>query len=683
MTTELPPTLDELLDARLAAGDVPVLPGFGAVRDRDNSAREQAAVDPIGFWGEQAQELLTWSAPWETVLDERRAPHFDWFQGGGINASVNCLDRHVDAGRGDAIAYRWAGEQGEERSVTYAELLDTTERLASVLRSRGIGEGDVVGIYLPMTPDVAAAMLACARIGAIHNVVFGGFSPESVADRMAVSQAKALICAAGTRRKGTAVAVKSVLDPLLDALPAIETVIVAAMAGDPALTPDAPHDALHPPMQTGRDLHWADALAGAEPHCAPAPTTSQSPLFILYSSGSTAKPKGILHHTGGYLTGVAWTFAHMFDLREDDVYFCTADVGWVTGHSYLVYGPLLHGVTSVMYEGAPDYPSTAIWWELVERYRATIFYTAPTAIRSCMKWGAERVSAHDLSSLRLLGTVGEPINPKAWHWYFHVVGGDRCPIIDTWWQTETGHCMVTTLPGVDAMRPGSCGKPLPGVAVQIVDEDGAPVPPGEPGLLTITRPWPGMLQTLYGDDDRFVDTYFTRFGRDVYYVGDFARIDPDGYLWVTGRADDVVKVSGHRLSTAEVESALVSHHAVAEAAVVGQQDAVTGQAIAAFVTIEDAVVGRSHDELRSELRAHVAAKIGKLARPKLIVFTPDLPKTRSGKIMRRILRNVVEGNDLGDTSTLRDPAIVDHIAQAVRDTDLHDQHKSPSDVRIG
>ncbi|MEH3054823.1 MAG: acetate--CoA ligase [Patulibacter minatonensis] len=655
-------TLDELLDERLAAGDVPPLPAFAAAatRDRDDSARAAAAADPLGFWAEQAGELLTWSKPWDEVLDSSNAPHHEWFKGGGINASVNALDRHVEAGRGDKVAFLWSGEQGEERAVTYAELLDTAERLASVLRSRGIVEGDVVGIYLPMTPEVAAAMLACARIGAIHNVVFGGFSPESVAERMEVSEAKALITAAGARRKGKTVAVKATIDPLLASIPSIETVIVVPTAGD-APQSGAPAEALDPPMQDGRDLHFAEALAAADPHCEPAPTTAQSPLFILYSSGSTAKPKGILHHTGGYLTGVAWTFAHQFDLRDDDVYFCTADVGWVTGHSYLVYGPLINGATSVMYEGAPDYPSKSIWWELVERHKATIFYTAPTAIRACMKWGTELISKHDLSSLRLLGTVGEPINPKAWHWYFHVVGGDRCPIIDTWWQTETGHCLVTTLPGVDAMRPGSCGKPLPGVAIEVVDEDGQPVPAGTQGLLTITQPWPGMLATLYGDDDRFVDTYFSKFGKDTYFVGDFARMDPDGYLWVIGRADDVVKVSGHRLSTAEVESALVSHHAVAEAAVVGQPDEDTGQAIAAFVTIEDDYEGLDEADLTAELREHVAERIGKLARPKRMVFTPDLPKTRSGKIMRRILRNLVEGKPLGDTSTLRDPSIVETI----------------------
>ena len=655
MTT--PQSLEALLEERLAAGEdiAPSAEFVARAIDKDDTARERAAADPQGFWAEQATELLTWSKPWDTVLDDSRAPHYKWFAGGGINASVNALDRHVAAGRGDRVAYHWEGEEGERRDVTYAELLDTTERLANVLRSRGIGEGDVVGIYLPMVPEVAAAMLACARIGAIHNVVFGGFSVESVCERMEVSSAKALITSAGARRKGKAIETKAALDPLLEKLPSIETVVVVPIAGG---------GTVGAPMKDGRDVDFAEAIAAAEPHCEPAPTTSESPLFILYSSGSTAKPKGILHGTGGYLTGVAWTFKHQFDLHDDDVYFCTADVGWVTGHSYMVYGPLVTGATSVMYEGAPDYPHQGIWWELVDRHKATIFYTAPTAIRAAMKWGAELVEAHDVSSLRLLGTVGEPINPKAWHWYHEVVGKGESPIVDTWWQTETGHCMVTTLPGVDKARPGSCGRPLPGVKVAVLNEDGTPCEPGKHGLLAILEPWPGMLQTLYGDDDRYVETYFSKFGPTTYFVGDFAQMDEDGYLWVIGRADDVIKVSGHRLSTAEVESALVSHHLVAESAVVGMDDEDTGQAIVAFVTLE----GKDDDggtALAAELREHVAGRIGKLARPKAIYFTPDLPKTRSGKIMRRILRNLVEGKELGDTSTLRDPAIVETIAAKV------------------
>ncbi len=662
--TSTPPDLEATLAERMAAGDITPPQAFSAAAiDRDDSARERAAKDPEGFWAEQAAEL-EWSRPWDTVLDDSEAPHFKWFSGGGINASVNALDRHVREGRGDRVAYHWAGEQGEQRDVTYAELLDQTERLANVLIDRGVKQGDVVGIYLPMIPEVAVAMLACARIGAIHNVVFGGFSVESVAERMEVSEAKALICSGGGRRKGKIGAVKELLDPELEKLPSIETVIVVPMAGTAA--DGAPEAAVNPPMKDGRDLHYDQAIANADAHCEPAPTTADSPLFMLYSSGSTAKPKGILHTTGGYLTGVNWTFRHMFDFKEDDVYFCSADVGWVTGHSYIVYGPLIAGATSVMYEGAPDYPHKGIWWELVERYKATIFYTAPTAIRTCMKWGHEIPDGFDLSSLRLLGTVGEPINPRAWHWYYEVIGHANCPIVDTWWQTETGHTMVTTLPGVDAMRPGSCGKPLPGVELAVVDEEGKPVPAGEQGLLIITKPWPGMLRTLYGDDERYRETYFDRFGPTTYLVGDFARLDPDGYLWVIGRADDVINVSGHRMSTAEVESALVSHPAVAEAAVVGKTDEQTGQSITAFVTIEDEDAASQGDSLIDDLKVHVGERIGKFARPAEIYFTPDLPKTRSGKIMRRILRNLVEDKPLGDVSTLRDPTIVEKITEQVK-----------------
>ena len=512
----------------------------------------------------------------------------------------------MEAGRGDKVAFHWAGEEGETRDVTYAELLDTTERLANVLRSRGISEGDVVGIFLPMVPEVAAAMLACARIGAIHNVVFGGFSVESVCERMEVSEAKALITAAGARRKGKVAETKARSIRSWRA-PSIETVIVVPDRGRHAARA-ADEGGPRPALRRG-DRRRRAALRAA-------PTDGRHAALHPLLQRLDAKPKGILHGTGGYLTGVAWTFRHQFDLKDDDVYFCSADVGWVTGHSYMVYGPLINGATSVMYEGAPDYPHKGIWWELIERYRATIFYTAPTAIRACMKWGAELVQQHDRSSLRLLGTVGEPINPKAWHWYSEVVGEGRCPIVDTWWQTETGHTMVTTLPGVDPARPGSCGRPLPGSRSRSSTRRASPSPHGTQGLLTITKPWPGMLQTLYGDDDRYVSTYFEQFGKDRYVVGDFAQMDPDGYLWVIGRADDVIKVSGHRLSTAEVESALVSHPAVAEAAVVGMHDEDTGQAIAAFVTLEDDDAGDASDELVAELREHVAERIGKLARPK-------------------------------------------------------------------
>jgi acetyl-CoA synthetase len=521
-----------------------------------------------------------------------------------------------------------------------------------VLKDRGIGPGDVVGIYLPMIPEVAVAMLACARIGAPHNVVFGGFSPDAVRDRMQFSEAKALITVDAARRKGKAAEIKPAVDAFLGDVPSIETVIVVRNTGAEV------------EMTEGRDLFYDEAIEAASEDCDAEPLDAEHPLYILYTSGSTAKPKGILHTTGGYLTGVAATHRLVFDLKpESDVYWCGADVGWVTGHSYIVYGPLLNGATSVMWEGGPDYPDKDIWWEIIERHGVTIFYTAPTAIRACMKWGAEYPAKHDLSSLRLLGTVGEPINPKAWLWYWTVIGGGRCPIVDTWWQTETGHIMITTLPGVQPSKPGSAGKPLPGIDAAVLDEQGNEVE-GDQGLLALRRPWPGMLRTLYKDDDRYVETYWSKWDRETYLVGDAARKDPDGYFWVIGRVDDVINVSGHRLSTAEVESAIVSYSMVAEAAVIGQSDEHTGQAICAFVTLEGDLEGS--DELIAEIREHVAVRIGKLARPKRIVWADDLPKTRSGKIMRRLLRDVAEGRELGDVTTLRDPAVVEQLDEVVK-----------------
>jgi acetyl-CoA synthetase len=616
---------------------------------KDDSVREEAAGDPVGWWERQARELLDWFEPWETALDDSNPPFFKWFEGGKLNASHVCLDRHVEAGRGEKVAFHWRGEEGEQRDVTYADLLRDVKRLANVLRERGVGKGDVVGIYLPMIPEVVVAMLACARIGAPHNVVFGGFAPQSVEERMAFSDAKALITADGARRKGKTAAVKSEVDEFLDRVPSIETVIVVRNAGDDA------------PMTDGRDVWYDEAIEAADPECEPEPLDAEHPLYLLYTSGSTAKPKGILHTTGGYLTGVAWTTRYVFDLKPDeDVFWCSADVGWVTGHSYIVYGPLANGATSVMFEGAPDYPDKDIWWELVERYRVTIFYTAPTAIRACVKWGTEYPRRHDLSSLRLLGTVGEPINPKAWLWYRQVIGGGSCPIVDTWWQTETGNIMITTLPGADPAKPGSAGKPLPGVDAAVLDEDGNAVD-GEQGMLVLRRPWPGMLRTLYKEPDRFEETYFERFGERTYLVGDAARKDEDGYFWIIGRIDDVINVSGHRLSTAEVESAIVSHAKVAEAAVIGQTDEHTGQAICAFVTLEGSLEGG--EELEGEIREHVGVKIGKFARPKRLVWTDDLPKTRSGKIMRRLLRDIAEHRELGDVTTLRDPGVVEVIEE--------------------
>ncbi len=613
----------------------------------DPEVYARAAADPLAWWAEQAR-ALEWIKEPSEVLDDSDAPFYKWFADGTLNVSQNCLDRHVDAGRGDRVAFHWHGEEGEERAITYAGLLADVQRFANALRDQGVGKGDVVGIFLPMIPEVVVAMLACARIGAPHNVVFGGFSPESVKERMEVSEAKALITVDGARRKGRTAPIKAAVD---EAGIDVDTTIVVR------------HTGIDCPMGDG-DVFYDEIMAAAEAECPPEELDAEHPLFILYSSGSTAKPKGILHTTGGYLTGVTCTHKYVFDLKpESDVYFCSADVGWITGHSYIVYGPLANGATSVMYEGAPDYPDKDIWWALCERYGVTIFYTAPTAIRACMKWGEEYPGRHDLSSLRLLGSVGEPINPKAWVWYHHVIGGERCPIVDTWWQTETGNIMITPLPGITHCKPGSATTPFPGVEAAVVTEDGAEVPRDTQGLLTLRRPWPGMLRTLYGDDDRYVSTYFEKFGPQTYFVGDASRQDSDDCFWVIGRVDDVLNVSGHRMSTAEIESAIVSHEKVAEAAVIGQADEDSGQSVCAFVTLEGTLEGS--DDLVAELREHVAKKIGKLARPKRIVWADDLPKTRSGKIMRRLLRDIAEGRELGDVTTLKDPDVVAQLESSV------------------
>lgn len=610
---------------------------------QDSSAYADANSDPEGWWAGRARELH-WHRPFTTVLDESNPPFYKWFADGELNASYNCVDRHVEAGNGDRVAYYWLGEEGEKKTITYADLHRDVQRLASGLKDLGIQKGDVVGIFLPMIPEAVVAMLACARIGAPHNVVFGGFSAGSVRDRMEVSDAKAMITVDGARRKGKTAPVKPLVDDILSELPKLQSVIVVRGTN------------IECSMQEGRDVWYDELLERSAPECPAEPLPADHPLFILYSSGSTAKPKGIVHTTGGYLTGVAATTRDVFDLRpESDVFWCTADVGWVTGHSYIVYGPLANGATSVMFEGAPDYPAKDIWWDIIERFGVTIFYTAPTAIRACMKWGAEHPNKHDLSSLRLLGSVGEPINPKAWLWYHKVIGRERCPVVDTWWQTETGQIMIAPLAGVTATKPGSATNPLPGVSATLVDQDGNEIEEGT-GLLVITRPWPGMLKTLYGDDERFVSTYFGRFGPTTYLVGDAARRDSDGYIWIIGRTDDVINVSGHRLSTAEVESAIVAHEKVAEAAVVAEADSLTGQAIVAFVTLNGDIQG--DDQVAGEIREHVAAKIGKLARPKSIIWADDLPKTRSGKIMRRLLRDIAEGRELGDVTTLRDPNVV-------------------------
>jgi acetyl-CoA synthetase len=621
----------------------------GAALITDLSEHEAAREDPQGWWAKQAK-ALHWFQEWDTVLDDANPPFYKWFVGGKINASYNCLDRHVENGLGDRVAFHWRGEEGEERDVTYADLLRDVKRFANALKDHGVQAGDVVGIYLPMIPEVVVAMLACARIGAPHNVVFGGFSPEAVKERMEFSNAKALVTIDGARRKGKTAAIKQSVDEVMGNLEDLKTIFVVKHTDEAC------------EMKDGRDVWFHDALDAADDECEAEPLDAEHPLYILYSSGSTAKPKGILHTTGGYLTHVAWTHRNVFDLKPDeDVWWCSADVGWVTGHSYIVYGPLMNGATSVMYEGAPDYPDKDIWWELCDRYGVTLFYTAPTAIRACIKWGAQYPERHDLSKLRLLGTVGEPINPKAWLWYWKVIGGGRCPIVDTWWQTETGGIMITTLPGAQFAKPGSAGTPLPGIEAAVVDNDGDEVE-GQ-GLLVLRRPWPGMLRTLYRDEDRFIDTYFARFGKETYLVGDAARKDDDGYFWIVGRVDDVINVSGHRLSTAEVESAIVAHPKVAESAVVAQTDEDTGQAIVAYVTLEGDLEGS--DEMVAELREHVAQRIGKLARPKRIIWSGDLPKTRSGKIMRRLLRDIAEGRELGDVTTLRDPTVMEELKQKV------------------
>jgi acetyl-CoA synthetase len=626
----------------------------------DPKIYEEAAADPEGWWLRQATELLDWETEPQQGLNDSKPPFYKWFEDGRLNASANCLDRHVDAGNGDRVAYHWHGEEGEERDLTYADLHRDVQRFANALKGLGVEQGDVVGIYLPMIPEVVVAMLACARIGAIHNVVFGGFSAESVRERMEFSAAKALVTVDGARRKGKTAPIKPAVDEQMGGLKSLQTIVVVR------------HTGIDCPMTAGRDVFYDEAMEKAAPECPAEPMDAEQPLFILYTSGSTAKPKGILHTTGGYLTGVTATHRYVFDLRpEEDVYWCAADVGWVTGHSYIVYGPLANGATSVIWEGAPDYPSKGIWWELIERYGATILYAAPTAIRTFIKWGAEIPARSDLSSLRLLGSVGEPINPKAWLWYHKVIGGERCPIVDTWWQTETGAIMITPLPGITATKPGSATLPFPGVEAQVVDEsEGKPIEEGQ-GLLVLEHPWPSMLRGLYKEDDRFIETYFSRFGVERYLVGDASRRDSDGYFWVIGRIDDVVNVSGHRLSTAEVESAIVAHEKVAEAAVIGQSDEDTGQAICAFVTLNGGT--EPSDELVEGIRATVARQIGKFARPKRIVWADDLPKTRSGKIMRRLLRDIAEGRALGDVTTLRDPEVMQELeAKIAEERDSED-----------
>jgi acetyl-CoA synthetase len=662
MATEQKTTGDELERELGGLLDVEKFEPPEAFREQalltDPAVYEEAASDPQAWWVKQAKELH-WFSDWDQVLDDSNPPFYKWFTGGKLNISYNCLDRHVEAGRGDRVALHWRGEEGDERDLTYADLHRDVQRFANALKGLGIGKGDVIGIYLPMIPEVVVAMQACARIGAVHNVVFGGFSPEAVRERMEFSEAKALITADGAARKGKTAPMKAQVDEVMGDLDSLEHIVVVKSKGTDC------------EMREGRDVWYHEIADAADADCPAEEMDAEDPLYILYTSGSTAKPKGILHTTGGYLTGVAATHKYVFDIHpDDDVYWCAADVGWVTGHSYIVYGPLANGVTSVMWEGAPDYPHKGIWWELIERYKVTKFYTAPTAIRACIKWGADYPNKHDLSSLKLLGTVGEPINPKAWLWYHKVIGGERCPIVDTWWQTETGAIMITPLPGITTTKPGSATQPFPGIFAEVVDEnEGKPVDEGQ-GLLVLTQPWPSMLRTLYKEDDRFIETYFKRFGKETYLVGDAARKDSDGYFWVIGRIDDVVNVSGHRLSTAEVESAIVAHADVAEAAVIGQSDEDSGQAITAFVTLQGDQEGT--DEIVEGIRETVAKRIGKLARPKRIIWADDLPKTRSGKIMRRLLRDIAEGRELGDVTTLRDPDVMSQLDGRIKELQAHE-----------
>jgi acetyl-CoA synthetase len=619
----------------------------------DTGMYDDADEDYQGFWARQSHDLLTWSSDWTTIC-EWELPFAKWFVGGQLNVTYNCLDRHVEAGRGDKVAFYWEGEPGDSRVLTYADLLDEVQRFANALKSLGVAKGDRVNIYLPMIPEAAIAMLACARIGAAHSVVFGGFSAQSLSDRINDAEAKVLITADGGYRRGDVFPLKSAADEAIATAPSIDHVVVVRRGGNEI------------EMVDGRDHWYHDLIAAADGDCPAEPMDSEQLLFLLYTSGTTGKPKGIMHTSGGYLTQTAFTHKYVFDLHpETDVFWCTADVGWVTGHSYIVYGPLANGATSVMYEGVPNFPANDRFWAIIEKYKVTKFYTAPTAIRTFMKWGAEEPAKHDLSSLLVIGSVGEPINPEAWMWYRDNIGGGTCPVVDTWWQTETGGIMISPLPGATTLKPGSATFPLPGVSAEVVDDNGARVERGG-GYLTLTRPWPGMLRGIWGDPQRYVDTYWSRFeGR--YFAGDGCKLDDEGYLWLLGRVDDVMNVSGHRISTTEVESALVSHPAVAEAAVVGARDDMTGQAIIAYVTLR----GGSDADI-TDLRNHVATEIGAIAKPKTIYLTPDLPKTRSGKIMRRLLRDVAEGRNLGDTTTLADASVVGELQRRAAEAPSED-----------
>ncbi len=628
----------------------PPSPEFAAQANATEAMYADADADRLAFWARQAGEL-EWSTPWETVLDWSDAPFVKWFDGGKLNVAVNCVDRHVAAGHGDKIAFHFEGEPGDTRDITYADLLTEVSQAANALESLGVKAGDRVAIYLPMIPEAAVAMLACARIGAVHSVVFGGFSAEALRSRIEDAEAVLVITSDGGNRRGKPMALKPAVDEAVAASPSVQNVLVVKRTGQDDIE------------WTDKDIWWHE-LVGAQPTTHEAQGfDAEHPLFILYTSGTTGKPKGILHTTGGYLTQASFTHRNVFDLKADtDVYWCTADIGWITGHSYVVYGPLANRATSLMYEGTPDTPHNGRWWELVEKYRVSILYTAPTAIRTFMKWGEDIPAGFDLSSLRVLGSVGEPINPEAWMWYRRVIGGDRCPIVDTWWQTETGAMMISPLPGVTACKPGSAMHTLPGISAEVVDDDAKPVGNGGGGYLVLTEPWPSMLRGIWGDPERYKETYWSRWP-GLYFAGDGAKLDEDGAIWLLGRVDDVMNVSGHRISTTEVESALVSHDTVAEAAVVGAADETTGQGIVAFVILREGV--EPGDHIVADLRNHVAHEIGPIAKPRQILIVPELPKTRSGKISRRLLRAAPEGRAAGDTTTLADANVMTLIGQGL------------------
>ncbi|MCZ2264431.1 MULTISPECIES: acetate--CoA ligase [unclassified Isoptericola] len=651
------PSLENLLHETRA---FPPSPAFAAQANAQPSLYEEAKADRLGFWADQARELVSWSTPFTQTLDWSEAPVARWFADGQLNAAYNAVDRHVEAGRGDRVAIHFEGEPGDTRTVTYADLQREVSRAANALTSLGVTKGDRVVIYLPMLVESVVAMLACARIGAPHSVVFGGFSADALRSRIADAEAKLVITADGGYRRGAPSALKPAVDEAIgpkDGEPAttVEHVLVVRRTEQDV------------DWTEGRDVWWHDALERADTFHEPVPVDAEHPLFILYTSGTTGKPKGILHTTGGYLTQAAYTHKNVFDLKaESDVYWCTADIGWVTGHTYVVYGPLTNGATQVLYEGTPDTPHRGRWWELVEKYKVSILYTAPTAIRTCMKWGEDIPAGFDLSSLRVLGSVGEPINPEAWMWYRRVIGGDTAPIVDTWWQTETGAIMISPLPGVTATKPGSAQVALPGIVADVVDDEARSVPDGGGGYLVLSEPWPSMLRGIWGDLQRFKDTYWSRF-EGLYFAGDGAKKDEDGDIWLLGRVDDVMNVSGHRLSTTEIESALVSHDVVAEAAVVGANDETTGQAVVAFVILRGEHADRAStpegaEEVQQELRNHVAKEIGPIAKPRRILVVPELPKTRSGKIMRRLLRDVAENRTVGDATTLADSSVMDLIS---------------------